>query len=213
MLCLTGKDLSNWVPGQGESSQVVQTVERIQLHCLQQVVAQIQFSEILKSEICHVLEIASRQDELDEVEVAGQVSSRHTRTTGVKVTELRVLLSCEWGGASESEALTQALLRTSQITEPLVILLQAVENAVAHVVSVQTDPGAAAAVVPGTWQGVTPQLVLTPGAVLHLVTAQEQGQAVPRRTLEVGRGTCLKQEMPLRLTTYVCTHICVQADN
>ena len=188
----TGEDPGDWVPGHDESPQVGQAVERIQRHCLQKVVAQVQFSEILKREIRQVVDIAPRQDKLDEVEVAGQVSRRQTRTAGVQVTELRVQLSSERGGAGESEALTSTFVRTSQATEPLVVLLRAVENAVAHVVSVQTDAGVAAAVVPGTSQGVAPHLVLTPGAVLHPVTAQEHRQAVPGRTLEVSRGTDLK---------------------
>ena len=83
---------------------------------------------------------------------------------------------------------TCALQGTGHVTEAFVVVLRTVRDTVTHVLLVQTDLGATTAEVARTEKGVTGQLVLAVSTVLHSVTAQEHGQAVEARAVEVRVG-------------------------
>ena len=60
--------------------------------------------------------------------------------------------------------------RTRHTTRQFIVMLRTLEDAVTHVVSVDTDWGVTAAVEPWTRVPVTPLLVLTAWAVIDRVT-------------------------------------------
>lgn len=70
------------------------------------------------------------------------------------------------------------MLWTLEVTKEFIVVLRAVVDVVTHVVGVNTYPGVATTVVPRTRVGVAVIFVFVARAVVHIVTAQVNGQAV-----------------------------------
>ena len=120
---------------------------------------------------------------MDQVEVAVQLIQGHVGATGVQVAKGREGRGAELTSADKRQTLAATNVRTVQVAQQLVIAQRALEDAVAHVVRVQAHPGTAAAVEARALIEVASGLVLTAGAVEHVVAAHVERQAVVGRVV------------------------------
>ena len=151
------------------------------------VVAQVQAPEVGEGEVTHVLQPAAGQTEVNQHGVVREVELRHSRPAGIQEAEVWVAEGGEGPATRGGQSVARAVRGTGRAAVELVVLARALEDAVTHVLRVQTHGGGPAAVEPRTRGAGAARLVLTARTVVHTVTANVHRQAVTApRTPEVG---------------------------